>query len=75
MTNSHRYKVTKYTPLVNNLRRSGYKCTLWCVEIGSRGYISEENRAALKGMLKLIMVSKQIKHVCQTLSRLALVMF
>ena len=73
MTNSHRYKVDKYTPLMNDLRQHGYKCTLWCVEIGSRGYVSAENKASLKEMLNLLHLSKQIKELCKTLSRLALV--
>ena len=73
MANSHRYKVDKYTPLVNDLRENGIKCKLWCVEIGSRGYVSEENKASIKELLDLLHLRKQTKHICQTLSRLALV--
>ena len=71
--NSHSYKVNKYTPLINDLTDNGYKCDILCIEIGSRGYISKDNKARLQKLLCDIDLKKQFKHVCNNIAKLSLV--
>lgn len=70
---SHNYKINKYCALVNDLTDIGYNCDIHCIEIGSRGFISKENRSRLQSMLCDISLKKQFKHVCNNISKLALV--
>ena len=44
----HTHKCNKYAPLVNDIVDQGYKCDLICLEVGSRGYLSKENKMRLK---------------------------
>ena len=42
---THDYKTQKYTPLQTDLEENGYDVTLICLEIGSRGFVSQGNIA------------------------------
>ena len=40
---THDYKTQKYTSLQTDLEENGYDVTLICLEIGSRGFVSQGN--------------------------------
>ena len=50
----HDYKTPKYTPLQMDLEENGYDVTLICLEIGTRGFMSQGNEARLKKLLSVI---------------------
>ena len=45
---AHEIKQSKCTDLVQDLQEKCFKCQLFCVEIGTRGLISEDNEQRLK---------------------------
>ena len=47
---AHEYKENKYASLVHDLQEQGYDTNLFCVEIGSRGLISNSNKLALNSI-------------------------
>ena len=49
---AHQREENRYTGLVQDVEKAEWKCSLICVEIGSRGLITPKNKAGLKEMLK-----------------------
>ena len=50
---AHQRKEDRYAGLTHDVEKAGWKCTLICVEIGSRGLITPQNKVRMKEMLKL----------------------
>ena len=50
---AHQRKEDRYAGLTHDVEKAGWKCTLICVEIGSRGLITPQNKVRMKKMLKL----------------------
>ena len=67
----HEYKTRKYIPLQSDLEENGYDVTLICLEIGSRGFVSQDNEARLKMLLSVIDSPVKFKKVRHSLSKLA----
>ena len=68
---AHDYKTQKYTPLLTDLEENGYDVTLICLEIGSRGFVSQGNEARLRKLLSVIDRPVKFKTVRHSLSKLA----
>ena len=45
---AHQYKTDKYSALLTDIRNNGYDVKFYAIEIGSRGFISENNIQRLK---------------------------
>ena len=66
------YKQNKYTALVNDVKKAGFKCQLLCFEVGSRGFISKENKGRLHELTRIFGLPRKQKLVTNGLSKLAL---
>ncbi len=53
ITKARGYKTDKYSSLVTDIESAGYKCNLICFEVGSRGLITNSNKAQFKQIAKL----------------------
>ena len=51
--NAHQRKQDRYASLTHDITATGWKCNLLCIEIGSRGLITPQNKSRLKELLKL----------------------
>ena len=69
--NTHRRKSGKYENLVTDIEQKGYKVFYYPVEIGSRGYINNDNLVRLKSLFKKL--NCNFKTVKQTLSTISLI--
>ena len=68
---AHSRKQSKYADLVDDLNQKGYKCRLFCVEVGSRGLITHDNE---KRFCSIFQASrKEVRTLKKELSNLALV--
>ena len=47
---AHKRKCLKYSELVSDIESSGYKAQLFCIEVGSRGYICKDNIKTFKSI-------------------------
>ena len=52
INNAHSRKMDRYGSLVADLQTAGYKPELICVEIGSRGLITKDNKSRIKSVFK-----------------------
>jgi hypothetical protein len=68
---AHSRKQTKYADLVNDLNQKGYTYQLYCVEVGSRGLITQENEKRLSSIFQAS--RKEVRTLKKELSNLALV--
>ena len=50
---AHQRKEERYASLTHDVTTAGWTCTLICVEIGSRGLITPQNKRRLQKLLKL----------------------
>ena len=50
---AHARKMEKYRKLCDDIRNSGFDCTLLCFEAGSRGLITKDNRLRLQEFFHL----------------------
>ena len=71
ITNANNRKKEKYSSLVSDINATGFKCTLKCIEIGSRGYISKANKQSLRAIFKFI-GAKFNKEVLNDISKTTL---
>ena len=67
---AHDRKTSKYSQLAQDLEEKGFKCHLICIEIGSRGLISNDNVQRLQSLFQANRT--QLKTLREELSRLAL---
>ena len=47
-------KCERYEKIIRDINDAGYQCTLICIEIGSRGVITKENKKQLKKLQSLV---------------------
>ncbi len=67
----HEFKCNKYAMLVRDLTRCGLQVTLHAVEVGSRGYISPQNKDHFKEIFKDLS-KKEITNLNQEMAQKAL---
>ena len=72
ISKSHCRKQNKYAALAKDVKQAGFNCQLLCFEVGSRGFISKENKGRLHELMKRVGLRRQ-KKVFNDLSKLALV--
>ena len=49
---AHSRKQSKYADLVDDFNQKGYNCQLYCVEVGSRRFITNENEKRLSSIFQ-----------------------
>ena len=54
ISKAHERKTQKYADLVSDITQNGYKCTLTCVEVGSRGLVTPETMKSISEMFTYI---------------------
>ena len=64
-------KCDKYQNLINDIEANGFIVSFNAIEISSRGLITKKNSDNLKAMLCL--KSRELKNLCQTLQKVAIV--
>ena len=69
----HDYKVNKYTPLLNDIREKGLEVYFLALEVGSRGYISQDNEKTLKSIHSMLFVKIPFKKFKSDISKLAII--
>jgi len=57
VNDAHKRKSNKYENLVNDIKEAGYETAYHAIEIGSRGYVTKDNR---KRLLDIINITGQI---------------
>ena len=67
---AHELKMEKYSALCADIFQAGWICHLNAIEIGSRGLITKQNKADLRGLIKPLKKQKP-RHVLANLSKLA----
>ena len=70
---AHSRKVTKYSDLVGDLEIAGYKVTLFCIEIGSRGQIDKDNIKYIKSLFHHLNAKVSVQTIRATLCKIVLV--
>ena len=61
INSAHDRKLNKYAGLASDLREQGYDTKLICVEICSRGLISNSNKRSLQSIFPLLSISKKLR--------------
>ena len=67
---AHELKIEKYSPLCTDIFQAGWICHLNAIEIGSRGLITKQNKADIRGLIKPLKKQKP-RHILANLSKLA----
>ena len=68
--NAHDHEVNKYSGLILDLQEQNYDAKLFCIEVGSRGLISDDNKCNIQKIFKLISSgNKPNKNQVQTISK------
>ncbi len=70
---AHERKEDKYRTLVSDIKGEGYKVFLYCVEIGSRGHITEDNIKRLRSLFHKLKMSITVSKLRSTLGKIAIV--
>ena len=70
--NAHTRKNNRYSPLVDDIKDRGFKCSHVAFEIGSRGYIDNRNKLALGRMLKLTKSKCKFATFYKNISKISL---
>jgi hypothetical protein len=65
-------KTERYSSLVSDLNSTEYKCVLSCIEIGSRGFISQDNKNRLCAIFKSVGSKKACKKLFYDISKTTL---
>lgn len=73
ITKAHTYKVNKYTAPVNDVKANGHEVYLYALEVGSRGYISQENEKTLKSIHSSLCIKIPFKKFKTDISKLAII--
>ncbi|XP_041466188.1 uncharacterized protein LOC121416780 [Lytechinus variegatus] len=68
----HVSKCNKYAPLTNDIIDQGYSCKLFCIEVGSRGYVSKQNKVRIKSLLKTMKLGKKNKAMLNRISKMSI---
>ena len=66
-------KVDKYASLSSDIEEKGYKCTLICFEIGSRGLITKGNKQNISSLLRAPGQPVKIKPHINSVSKLSII--
>ena len=69
---SRQRKCERYEQLVNDIKAAGFMCNLVCVEVGSRGVITKENKNQLHKLQNRVKL-RSVKEFLQQLSILFLI--
>ena len=68
--NAHERKVNRYSSLIMDLQEQGHDSKLYCIEIGSRGLITECNKCNIQEIFTSISPGKkQLKNKCKKFQR------
>ena len=75
---AHEHKHNKYAGLTSDLREQGYDTKLLCVEVGSRGLLTDSNKCSLQSIFPMISTNKKplkqvSKRFLKSLSQRAIV--
>ena len=73
ITKMHEYKINKYTPLLNDIRKKGCEVYFLALEVGSRGYISQENEKTLKSIHSMTFIKTPFKKFKTDISKLDII--
>lgn len=73
ISNAHSFKSNKYAPLISDIQGNDFEVSYFAIEIGSRGFISQENLARLKTFLSFVNKPVPFKLFRDNLSKLAVI--
>ena len=60
---AHSRKQSKYADLVDDFNQKGYNCQLYCVEVGSRRFITNENEKRLSSIFQVRTLKKELSNL------------
>ena len=58
---AHRYKMNKYSSLVQDIEDRGFTVKCYCLEISSLGHVDSNNKLTLRKLIKDIHVQAKVK--------------
>ena len=70
---AHQSKTNKYAPLVSDIQDNDFDVTFIAFEVGSRGFISQDNCQRLKSFLSCVGASVSFKEFRDRISKLAII--
>ena len=70
---AHERKEDKYRQLVNDIKSQGYKVGLYCVEVGSRGHITQDNIKRIRSLFHKLKIAVTQSKVRSVLGKISLV--
>ncbi len=70
---THKKKIDRYENLISDIKDSGYSVRYYALEVGSRGYISQENTKRLKDLLHKLKCNTKLSVPKQALSKISLI--
>ena len=70
---THKKKIDRYENLISDIKDSGYSVRYYALEVGSRGYISQENTKRLKDLLHKLKCNTKLSVLKQALSKISLI--
>ncbi len=64
------YKMDRYASLLNDIKDNGFKCDLICLEVGSRGLVTKDNKLSIRSIAKIV-GTKKVRDLWRDVSRIA----
>ena len=69
---THTRKIDRYRQLISDIEENGYSVKYYAVEIGSRAFISKENMARIKSLIKDTSQGLKYNHVKSAICKIVL---
>ena len=69
---SHKYKLSRYEKLVSDINNCDFECDLVCIEIGSRGIITKENKKHFQTLFNNVQ-GKRVRKIWCSHSKVSLI--
>ncbi len=70
---THKRKMDRYQNLISDIKDTGYSVKYYALEIGSRGYISQENTKRLKDILHKLKCITKLSVFKQDIAKISLI--
>ena len=73
ITKAHTIKQNRYASLVSDIIDNGYECSLYAVEVSSRGLIDTDNKSRMTRLLKHLNIKSKLSELKNQTSKSALI--
>ncbi len=70
---THKRKMDRYEHLISDIKDSGFSVYYYAIEIGSRGYISQDNTNRIKDLFHKLKCQTKLSQLKQSISKISLI--